>query len=193
VVRQASFDTLSVGTLPKTGLFIPEDSTMNQRPLVQLPQFKIHNRTGSTQFTLQPAFFAGETFKTQSGDVQVMKKGHVMVEMANASGRTDRHGNMVYDWSNKVSMKLSEVDLQQIQDGLRGKACKIVHDPNKARAEKSEDQSPKSFLFVNKAEQYGFFMTMSRGEKKAKCPLNDNEAASLRLLLARAVARIYGW
>jgi hypothetical protein len=122
-----------------------------------------------------------------------MKKGFVMVEMANAAGKSDLHGNMVYDWPNKVSMKLSEVDLQQILDGLRGQPCKIVHDPNKAHGDTGDGKSPKSVLLFNKGEQYGFFMTMSRGEKKARCPVGDLEAANLRLLLSRAIARIYAW
>jgi hypothetical protein len=171
----------------------PEDGVMSQQPRVQLPTFKIHTRTGAIQFTLQPAFFAGDSYKTQAGEIRVMKKGYVMVEMANAADKTDSRGNMVYDWPNKISMKLSEVDIQQVIDGLRGKPCKIVHDPNKARGGQAEGQSPKSVLFLNKGEQFGFFMTLSRGEKKAKCPVGDLEAANLRLLLSRAIARIYAW
>jgi hypothetical protein len=166
---------------------------MSQQPRVQLPAFKIHTRTGALQFTLQPAFFGGDSFKTQSGETRVMKKGYVMVEMANAAGKTDSNGNMVYDWANKISMKLSEVDIQQMLDGLRGQPCKIVHDPNKAHGYPPDGQSPKSVLFLNKGEQYGFFMTISRGEKKAKCPVGELEAANLRLLLNRAIARIYAW
>ncbi len=166
---------------------------MSPPPQVQLPSFKIHTRTGAAQFTLQPAFFAGDSFKGRAGEVRMMKKGYVMVEMANATGQTDPRGNMVYDWHNKVSMKLSDVDIQQVLEGLQGGGCKIVHDPAKARGEAAGAEVPKSMLFVNKGEQFGFFMTMSRGEKKAKCPISDLEAANLRLLLARAVARIYGW
>jgi len=167
---------------------------MSEQMQAKLPRFQIHNRTGATQFSLQPAFFSGETFTTQTGEeVRVMKKGHVMVEMANATGQTDRNGNMVYDWPNKVSMKLSEIDIQQVFEGLGGQPCKIVHDPNKARGEGAAGDSPKSLFFLSKGEQFGFFMTMSRGKKKAKCPVSDLEAANLRLLLTRAVARIYGW
>ncbi|HDI59675.1 MAG TPA: hypothetical protein ENF48_04840 [Desulfobacteraceae bacterium] len=166
---------------------------MSQQPRVQLPAFRIHTRTGAIQFTLQPAFFAGDSFKSQSGEIRVMKKGYLMVEMANAAGKTDRHGNMVYDWPNKISMKLSEVDIQQILDGLRGQPCKIVHDPNKAHGGQADGQSPKSVLFLSRGEQYGFFMTISRGEKKAKCPVSELEAANLRLLLNRAIVRIYAW
>ena len=34
---------------------------------------------------------------------------------------------------------------------------------------------------------------IAMGEKKAKCPISDSDADTYRLLLARAVARIYGW
>jgi hypothetical protein len=166
---------------------------MNQQPRVQLPPLKIHTRTGAIQFTLQPAFFAGDSYKSQSGEIRVLKKGYVMVEMANAAGKSDSQGNMVYDWPNKISMKLSEVDIQQVIAGLRGHPCKIVHDPAKARGGPSDGQGAKSVLFLNKGEQFGFFMTISRGEKKTKCPVSDLEAANLRLLLSRAIARIYAW
>ncbi len=166
---------------------------MDFRPQVQYPAFKIHNRTGSLQLTLQPACFAGVSFSTQSGEVRVLKKGYLMLEMANATGGTDSRGNTVYDWANKVSMKLSEADIQQILGGLRGDVCKIVHDPNKARGDGTPGTLPKSVLQLNKGEHFGFFMAMSRGDKKARCPISDTEAATFRFLLPRAVVRIFGW
>jgi hypothetical protein len=166
---------------------------MEARPQVQYPAFKVHNRTGSVQVTLQPAFFTGETFTAQNGEVQVFRKGYLMVEMANASGGLDGRGNPVYDWANKVSMKLSDADIQPILGGLRGEPCKIVHDPNKARGDGADGSLPKSLLQLNKGERFGYFMTMSRGDRKAKCPISDAEAATFRLLLARALVRIYGW
>ena len=166
---------------------------MSEQPQVQCPQFKIHNRTGSVQFTLTPAYFAGETFATKGGEIRLLKKGHLMVEMANATGKTDSRGNIQYDWANKVSMKLSDTDVQNILAALKGATCKIVHDPNKARGDDSDGSLPKSVLQLNKGERFGYFMTMSRGDKKAKCPINDSDAATFRLLLSRAVVRIYGW
>lgn len=167
---------------------------MSDQPQVQCPPFKIHNRTGAVQFSLKPAHFAGETFETRDGGkVRVLKKGHLMVEMANATGQTDSRGNPVYDWANKVSMKLSDADVQQILAGLQDQACRIVHDPNKAYGEAAEATLPKSCLQVNKGERFGYFMAMSRGDKKARCPISDRDAQTFRLLLSRAVARIYGW
>ncbi len=168
---------------------------MNEQPQVQFPRFAVHNRTGSVQLTLKPAHFAGETFQTRDGgEVRVLKKGHLMVEMANATDRTDSRGNPVYDWPNKVSMKLSDADIQQILAGFQDRACRIVHDPNKAyEGEVGEGTLPKSCLQVNKGERFGYFMAMSRGEKKARCPISDDDAETFRLLLSRAVARIYGW
>ena len=159
----------------------------------QAPPFKVHNRTGSAQFTLQPAHFAGETFTARGGEVRVLKKGHVMVEMANATAQPDRRGNTVYDWAGKVAMKLSDPDIQQILAGLRGEPCKIVHDPNKARSDGDDNALPKSCLQLSKGERFGYFLAISRGDKKAKCPLSDGEAATLRLLLNRALVRLYGW
>ena len=166
---------------------------MSDQPQVQYPQFKVHNRTGSVQFTLKPAHFDGETFAARDGEVQVLKKGHLMVEMANAADQADRRGNLVYDWAGKVVMKLSDTDIELILAGLEGQACRIVHDPNKARGGDSDGSLPKSCLQLRQGEQFGYFMSLSRGDKKAQCPLNGTDAATLRLLLQRAVVRIYGW
>ena len=166
---------------------------MSDQPQVQYPQFKIHNRTGSVQFTLKPAHFDGEVFVARGAEVQVLKKGHLMVEMANAADRADRHGSLVYDWAGKVVMKLSDTDIQRILAGLEGQPCRIVHDPNKARGGDSDGSLPKSCLQLRIGERFGYFMSLSRGDKKAQCPLSDTDAATLRLLLHRAVERIYGW
>ena len=163
------------------------------RPQVQFPAFRIHNRTGTVKFTLQPAHFAGETFETRSGDpVRVLQKGYVMVEMASAAESSANRGPVVYDWPNKVAMKLSDVDIRQVLDGLDGKECRIVHDPNKAKPG-GDGALPKSFLQLSKGDRFGWFMTMSRGEKKARCPISDTDAANFKLLLSRAVVRLYGW
>ena len=166
---------------------------MSDQPQVQCPPFKVHNRTGVVQFTLKPAHFEGETFAARDGDVHVLKKGHLMVEMANAVDQPDRRGNLVYDWAGKVVMKLSDTDIQHILAGLEGRTCQIVHDPNKARGGGSDGTLPKSRLQLQRGERFGYFMSLSRGDKKARCPLSDTDAAILRLLLQRAVVRIYGW
>ncbi len=161
---------------------------------VQFPRFKVHNRTGSVQFTLTPAHFSGETFETRDGGrVQMLQKGHLMVEMANAAEKSDGPGPVSYDWTNKVSMKLSDTDIQQLLAGFEGKECRIVHDPNKARGKDGDGSLPKSFLQFGRGERFGYFMTMSRGEKKTKCPISDTDAATFRLLLSRALVKIYGW
>ncbi|MGD8366114.1 MAG: hypothetical protein PVG78_00615 [Desulfobacterales bacterium] len=167
---------------------------MNEHTQVQFPPFKIHNRTGTAQFTLAPAHFAGETFETRNGDqVQVLKKGHVMVEMANAVQPGDGPGLVTYDWSNKLTMKLSDADIRQILIAFEGRECRIVHDPNKAKGGSGDGSLPKSFLQLSKGERFGWFMTMSRGEKKARCPISEADAANFHLLLSRAVVRMYGW
>ena len=159
----------------------------------QPPPFKVHNRTGSVNVTLAPARFGGETFTAQKGEVRVLKKGYLMIEMANATDPGDDRNKTVYDWTAKVTMKLSEPDIHQILAGLRGEPCQIVHDPNKARGEDNDGTLAKSCLQLSPGERFGWFMTMSRGEQKARCPLSDSDAATLRLLLERAVISIFGW
>jgi hypothetical protein len=166
---------------------------MDDMPRIQCPRFKIHNRTGSVQLTLQPAHFDGEAFESRNGIVHVMEPGYLMIEMANAGGQTDPNGTIRYDWAGKVSMKLNPSDIQLILDGLKGGVCRIVHDPNKARGDTRKGTLPHSRLEVKRGEKFGFFMTMSQGERKARCPVCDGEASTLRLLLTRAIVRIYGW
>ena len=89
-------------------------------------------------------------------------------------------------------MKLSGADIQQILAGLQGANCKIVHDPNKARGDGHSGTLPNSCLLLSKGDRFGYFMAMSRGDTKASCPVNDSDAATLRLLLSRALVRIYG-
>ncbi len=165
---------------------------MRDPQLEQLPAFKVHNRSGSINLTLIPAKFDGETFTSRAGDVRVLKKGHLMIETANAAAGADNRGNTTYDWANKVTMKLTDPDIQQMLAGLRGEKCQIVHDPNKARSE-TETDLPRSRLQISKGERFGFFMTMSRGDNTVNCPLSDTDAATLSLLLSQAIARIYGW
>jgi hypothetical protein len=169
-----------------------EGFPMSDPQLEQLPAFKIHNRSGSVNLTLLPAKFNGETFTSREGEVKVLKKGCLMLEMANAAARTDSRGNATYDWANKITMKLADTDIQQIIAGLRGEKCQIIHDPNKAR-NASGDDLPKSRLQISKGERYGHFVTMSRGDNSVSCPLSDADAATLNLLLNQAITRIYGW
>lgn len=165
---------------------------MDDQPREQLPPFKIHNRTGASILTLTPAHFSGDTFSTQSGEVRVLNKGYLMIEIANATEHSDSRGNPIYDWRGKVVMKLTDADIHQVLSGLQGESCRIVHDPNKARGQ-ADKQLPKSCLQLSKGERFGYFISMTRGETKVKCPISDTEAATMRLLLRRAVARIYGW
>ena len=166
---------------------------MNAACHEQPPPFRIHNRTGAVNVTLTRAHFDGDTFDSRKGAVRVLKKGYLMMEMANAAGRDDPRGGTGYDWAGKVAMKLSDTDIQLILAGLRGEHCQIVHDPNKARGAAGDGTLPKSCLQVSKGERFGWFMSMSRGERKTRCPLNDSDAATFRLLLERAVIGIYGW
>ena len=166
---------------------------MSEPVNVQVPQFTIHKRTGAVQFSLKPAYFDGQTYDSKNGKFLVMKRGFLMVEMANATGRTDERGFTLYDWAGKVSMKLSAEDIQQMIAGLKGADCNIVHDPNKALDDGEPKELPNSRLVLKKGEQFGHFMFMSRGENKVKCPLSDTDAATLRVLLSRALVRIFGW
>ena len=151
----------------------------------RLPKFFVYKKSGAMQFSLFPAQDDGKN------EFEIAK-GFVMLEMAGSTGKTAPNGLANYDWKNgKVIMKLNEVDIQQILRGFQTGKTAIVHDPAKANG--NSRSSMKKFLNFEKAPQSGYFVSMTFGEQKAKCSLSDEEARNLRILLTKAVTRIFGW
>lgn len=148
----------------------------------RLPKFTVYKRAGAMQFSLIPAHHS-ET------DEFAIDKGCVMLEMTTATGARSGRGLATYDWSKKVTIKLNEVDIQQILTGFRTGKATIVHDPAKA----SGQNAPKKFLNIERASQSGFYVSTNFGELNAKSSLSDEEVANLRLLLSKAITRIFGW
>ncbi|MGA6925074.1 MAG: hypothetical protein WBY88_05285 [Desulfosarcina sp.] len=148
----------------------------------RLPKFVVYKKTGAMQFSLTPADHS-------ENDEFAYTKGFVMLEMAGANGQRSKNELAVYDWKNKVTMKLNEVDIQQILTGFQVGKMSIVHDPTKA----NNKSAPKKFLTIEKATQSGFFVSMNFGDRNTKSSLSDEEARNLRLLLSKAITRIFGW
>lgn len=155
----------------------------------RLPRFNVYKKSGAMQFSLIPAQdVANNEFELQ--------KGCVMLEMTNATGEKSSNGLATYDWSRekKIAMKLSDVDLQQILRGFGTGKAEILHDPAKANGGAGgAGGGLKKSLQISKAPQSGFYVQMRFGEQVAKCSLSDDEVLTLRILLSRAIARIYGW
>ncbi len=151
----------------------------------RLPRFCVYKKAGAMQFSLTPA-------QDGADNEYELVKGCVMLEMTNATGQRAPNGLATYDWSQgkKLVMKLNDVDLQQILTGFRTGKVDILHDPGKANG---GNGGLKKALRINKAPQSGYFVEMRYGEQVAKCSLSDDEVATLRILLSRSIARIYGW
>lgn len=147
----------------------------------RLPKFNVYKKTGAMQFSLTPAH-------NTDADEYAFAKGYVMLEMASATGNRT-NGLATYDWSKKITMKLNEVDIQQILTGFRTGKASIVHDPGKANGK----GAPKKFLNVERGSQAGFFVSMNFAGQTTKSSLSDEEANNIRLLLSKAVTRIFGW
>lgn len=149
----------------------------------RLPKFLVYKKSGAMQFSLTPA-------RNDENNEHTLDKGFVMLEMANATGKRSPHGLVTYDWRSKLTLKLNEVDIQQIFTGFQTGKATIVHDPTKADG---GGNAPKKFLNIEKAPQSGFYISMQSGDQRIKSSLSEEESRNLRLLLSKAITRIFGW
>ncbi len=138
-------------------------------------------------------------------------KESIFVEAANQTGE------QLFDWSNKVIVKLSDTDIAKLLVVLEGKkpTIELFHDSTKTSKPLTESYatpntqggvagpsnpapSLKSTTVSLTKGDYGFFIKATRQFSDGKVasvnmPLSDDEALSLRLLLQRAIVRIHGW
>lgn len=138
-------------------------------------------------------------------------KESIFVEAANQTG------DQMFDWKNKVIVKLSDTDIAKLLVVLEGKkpSIELYHDSTKTTKPLSESyastptkggvagpsaptSSLKSTTVSLTKGDYGFFIKATRQFSDGKVaavnmPLSDDEALTLRLLLARAILRLHGW
>lgn len=147
-----------------------------------LPKFCVYKNTGAIQLSLVPA-------NHTEGNEFAFDKGFVMLEMASYTGSRSNNGLATYDWTKKITMKINEVDIQQILTGFREGKAAIVHDPSKANGK----ASAKKFLNIERGTQSGYFISMNFAGQTVKSSVSNEEATNMRLLLSKAVTRIFGW
>ena len=125
-------------------------------------------------------------------DLNALKES-VFVEAASQKGEQE------FDWSNKIVFKLGIADIGKLLAVIEGRkpSCDLFHDAAKAKLLSEESTAKNTTLSLAKGS-YGFFLKVSRQHlnsslQAVNIPLSDDEALLLRVLLEKAVERIYGW
>ncbi len=103
----------------------------------------------------------------------------------------------VFDWDNKLTMKLSIQDISKILSVLENKVgtTKLFHQPSKGEYENTKNVK-NNVLEITKS-QYGYSMRVSQqnteGVSAIMITINIEESILISILLKRAVKKICGW
>ena len=122
------------------------------------------------------------------------KRECVFLEAARQQGMEQK-----FDWANKMVFKLGVTDIAKILVVLEGKADKadLFHDPSKSKLA-APGNVKNTALNVQKGAGFGYYfklsMQMASGSVDAvQLALSEDEAVLLRVMLKRAVERVYNW
>lgn len=143
-------------------------------------QFAIYKGSGALQLRLLPPN-RGEKFPSP---------GCVMMDICPSGNQKNQHGNPVYNWDGKITLKLSDRDVADVLLGLQGRSVKIVHDPGARQGEGGS----KKFLEILPGQRAGtVIFRCSYGDRSALVPLDANDALRMRILLTASIPVVYGW
>lgn len=103
-----------------------------------------------------------------------------------------------FDWQNKLSFKMAVTDIAKLLVVLNGKAANVelFHDPSKGGYAVSAETRNSTVSFTKMDRGYYFKLsTQAQGGQvnSVALPLSEDEAVVLKLLLEKAVEKIYGW
>ncbi len=120
------------------------------------------------------------------------EKKSVFVEMAKQTGP------QLFDWSNKLSFKMAVTDISKLLLVLEAKVknIELFHDPSKGGYAVSAETRNSTVSFMKMDRGFYFKLsTQAQGGQVASValPISDDEAIILRILLEKAVEKIYGW
>ena len=116
--------------------------------------------------------------------------GFLYAEVANENGK-NASGNRIYDWENKIPIKLGIVDISKLAYAIeRGQSCELFH---------QFDGATKG-INLQRAEggQSPYFFSVSQKNKegqtsKISVPLASEEVYSILTLLKHSIPAIHGW
>ena len=120
------------------------------------------------------------------------EKKSVFVEMAKQTGP------QLFDWANKLIFKMAVTDISKLILVLEGKMknIELFHDPSKGGYAVSAETRNSTVSFMKMDRGFYFKLsTQAQGGQVASVaiPLADDEAIILKILLEKAVEKIYGW
>lgn len=102
-----------------------------------------------------------------------------------------------FDWDDKITVKLSSSDISKILEVLEGHAknIKLFHQPSKG--EYKSAQNVKNTVVGLSATPIGYSVRVSQqtmtGVKAVTINISKNEGIILKILLSKAIERIYEW
>jgi len=103
-----------------------------------------------------------------------------------------------FDWQNKLTIKLSTTDIGKILSLLHGKTqgVKLFHDPGKGQYESSKEM--KNNVLEMAKSPYGYSVKVSQQSSAGELSsigitVAEDEAIIMRMLLEKAIEKIYNW
>ena len=122
------------------------------------------------------------------------KRECVFLEAAKQQGAEQK-----FDWANKIIFKLGVTDIAKILAVLEGGVEKadLFHDPSKSKLA-ALGNVKNTALNVQKGAGFGYYLKLSiqlasGGVDAVQLALAEDEAVLLRVMLKRAIERIYNW
>lgn len=114
--------------------------------------------------------------------------GYVYLDIAEVKPGKDASGNRLYDWENKIGVKLGFADLTKISYALsRGLGVSMFHEfggvSKTIKLDRVEGNSP-------------YFMSVSQNgseAKKVSVPVSAEEAHALSLFISEALLKTNNW
>ena len=123
-------------------------------------------------------------------DFNVEKKS-VFVEAAKQTGP------QAFGWSDKLTFKMAVVDIAKLLLVLNGKTTvDLFHDPSKGGYATSSDTRNSTVSFSKMASGYYFKLSTQGQDGKVNSiatSVSEDEAIVLKILLERAIEKIYKW
>ncbi len=119
-------------------------------------------------------------------------KKSVFVEMAKQTGP------QAFDWQNKLAFKMAVTDISKLLLVLESKVknVELFHDPSKGSYATAEDTRNSTVSF-SKMERGYYFKLSTQAQvgqvNSIALPVSDDEAVILKILLEKAVEKVYGW
>lgn len=121
-----------------------------------------------------------------SKPIEDYSTGFLFVEFAEVKGKNDS-GNRIYDWENKIGVKLGMADISKLSYALQyGDSLELFHKTDKSSKIISLQRSTEG------SSPY-FFSVSQQGGKKISVPISGEEAYALLCVFKHSIPKILNW